>query len=68
MPEERITITINENGKISARTEGFKGETCLEALDSILGEIGEQVEIKKTDEFFQKTNNQIINKQPIKSK
>lgn len=29
MAEEKITITIDEDGKISASTQGIKGEMCL---------------------------------------
>ncbi len=29
MAEQRIVITIDENGKINASTEGIKGEMCL---------------------------------------
>jgi hypothetical protein len=53
MAENRITITIDEQGRVSASTEGFKGELCLEELEKLLGELGDQATLKKTDEFFQ---------------
>lgn len=53
MPEQRITLTIDEQGSITAKTSGFKGETCLEALEELLGKDMPLVDIKKTDEFHQ---------------
>ena len=53
MPEERITITIDGEGDISASTEEFKGETCLEALEKIFEGSLEIKGFKKTDEYFQ---------------
>ena len=53
MAEHRIEITIDENGKINAATEGMKGEVCLSELQSLLGEIADIESIKKTDEYYQ---------------
>lgn len=53
MPEQRIVITIDEEGGISAKTSGFKGEACLEALDRLLDIDGKVIGLKKTDEFHQ---------------
>lgn len=55
MPEQKIVITIDQEGAISAKTSGFKGESCLEALDALL-EIDEKgvQSFKKTDEYHQK--------------
>jgi hypothetical protein len=53
MPEQRIEITIDEKGGISAKTAGFTGEACLEELEEILNK--EHVSyIKKTDDFYKK--------------
>ena len=66
MPEQRIVITIDEHGKIEAKTAGFKGEACLEALDEILS-IEKNVEhIKKTDEYYQNIETQ--QKRTVKNK
>lgn len=66
MAEQRIIITIDENGKIHASTEGIKGEMCLDELQEILGDLAEWESIKKTDEFYQanelKSKNKIQNK------
>ena len=31
MPEQKIIVTIDSEGSLSAKTSGFKGEACLEA-------------------------------------
>ena len=56
MAEEKIVINIDEFGKISAATEGFQGETCLNELEKILEGIDSIVDIKKTDKYYQKVN------------
>lgn len=53
MAEQRIVITIDDNGKINATTEGVKGEMCLTELQELLGEIENIQSISKTDEFYQ---------------
>lgn len=53
MPEKRIIITLNDDGTIKAQTEGFKGETCLEALEALLGTETQLDRITPTDEFNQ---------------
>lgn len=67
MAEQRITITIDENGKINASTDGIKGEMCLTELQELLDENEMMLSVKKTDEYYQtevnKTNNVIKNKQ-----
>jgi len=66
MAEQRIEITIDENGKISASTEGIKGEVCLDELQELLGNLEELQSMSKTDEFYQvnelKSQNKIQNK------
>lgn len=66
MAEQRIVITIDENGKINASTEGLKGEMCLDELQELLGSFEELQSINKTDEFYQandlKSQNKIQNK------
>lgn len=62
MAEQRIVITIDENGKINASTEGIKGEKCLDELQKLFGEIANIESINKTDEFFQASELKIQNK------
>ncbi|WP_297277887.1 DUF2997 domain-containing protein [uncultured Brachyspira sp.] len=62
MREERITITINEDGSLNVKTDGIKGEACLEEVNALLDELSNIKEIKKTDEFNQKINTQNKNR------
>jgi len=55
MAEQRVVVTIDENGKINASTQGIKGEMCLDELQDLLGELADLESISKTDEFYQKT-------------
>lgn len=36
MKEQRITIEIDEEGRIAADAEGFSGDLCLKDLDRLL--------------------------------
>jgi hypothetical protein len=58
MPEQKITITIDDEGSITAKTSGFKGEACLDALEGLLEIDGVVSSVKKTDEYHQ---SQLIN-------
>jgi hypothetical protein len=53
MAEQRIVITIDENGKINAATEGIKGEMCLTELQELLAAEDNLQSVVKTDEFYQ---------------
>ncbi|MGO4999262.1 DUF2997 domain-containing protein [Oceanisphaera sp. W20_SRM_FM3] len=54
MPEQIIVITIDDDGGITAKTSGFKGETCLGALNDLLELDAGVTELNKTDEYHQK--------------
>ena len=60
MPEQQITLTIDGEGAITAKTSGFKGETCLEALEEILGDTTGLIQVKTTDEYHQQQAVQCI--------
>ncbi|MCL2142730.1 MAG: DUF2997 domain-containing protein [Methanomassiliicoccaceae archaeon] len=62
MPEQKITIQIDENGQISAKTDGFKGEICLDALQNILGAEEVFADVKPTDDFYVQTEVAATNK------
>lgn len=68
MKEERITITINEDGSLNVKTEGLKGEACLDEVNALLDELANIKEIKKTDEYNQRVNvqNQNIQRGGVK--
>jgi hypothetical protein len=53
MPEQRIVVTIDDSGKISAETAGIKGEVCVDELQKLLGEIADLESLSKTDEYYQ---------------
>jgi len=53
MPEQKIIITIDDEGGITAKTTGFKGESCLQAFDELLELEGVVSNVKKTDEYHQ---------------
>ena len=53
MSEQRITIEIDENGKISAKTAGFYGEACLAALQELLDAEDVPAVIKPSDDYYQ---------------
>ena len=66
MAEHRIVVTIDENGKINASTDGIKGEMCLDDLKSLLEDIADFESVKKTDEYYQKNELKVNNKITIK--
>lgn len=51
--EQRIELEIDEDGKIMAKTEGLKGETCIDELQKLFDGIAIINEVKKTDEYSQ---------------
>lgn len=53
MSEQRITIEIDENGKISAKTAGFYGEACMDALQELLDAEDVPAVIKPSDDYYQ---------------
>lgn len=66
MPEQRIVITIDEEGCITAKTSGFKGNSCLESLDELLNLEGKVTNLKKTDEFHQQQTMELNTGQKLK--
>lgn len=66
MPEQKIVLTIDDEGAIVAKTSGFKGDSCLEALDALLQLEGVVSHMKKTDEYHQQAVKTATNKQTLK--
>lgn len=56
MKEQRINITINEDGSLDLKTDGIKCEACLSEVEELLDELADIKEVKKTDEYYQKVN------------
>lgn len=65
LAEQRITIEIDEDGKILAKTGGFKGESCLEALQELLEEHLSPSSFKPTDDYYQQTTAKSQQKQSM---
>lgn len=68
MPEQKIVITIDEQGGIHAKTSGFKGESCLDALEQLLDAEAQVVSSKKTDEYHQTEKQAVQTKNTLKRK
>ena len=54
MKEERIVVTIDANGTMTAKTTGIKGDRCIEELEALLSELAELDEIQHTREYKEK--------------
>ena len=54
IPEQRITIEIDNDGKIKAKTNGFSGDTCLEELQELLEMEESPSIVNLTDDYYQK--------------
>ena len=53
MREERIEVVVGEDGSMTAKTEGLKGETCLEELQTLMEAIAEVNGHEQTHEAFE---------------
>lgn len=61
MPEQQIIITIDEQGQINAKTEGFQGDSCIAAVVDLLGEQINIKNLKKSDEYHQSQTVKAVN-------
>lgn len=51
MKEQRITVEIDYEGRITAEAEGFSGDACLRDLEKLLDGLAEWQEVtRKTDD------------------
>ena len=57
MKEQRITVTIDAEGKMTAKTSGLKGEACIEELETLLSELAELDDVEHTREYHEKDPN-----------
>ena len=53
MTEQKISITIYENGKIIADTEGFKGQICVSEIEELLEGIAQVEKIDKKPDYYE---------------
>ena len=65
MPEKRIVIDIDNQGKIEAETFEMQGAECLEELDKLLKDLALESQVTKKDEFYK---NSIATEKTIKIK
>ena len=50
---KQITVTVHEDGTVSAEADGFQGVGCLEALREVLGGLGDEKLLRPKPEYFQ---------------
>lgn len=62
MQEQRISITISEDGSLNVKTDGIKGEACISEVEELLDGIADIEKVDKTDEYYQKINTVSQNK------
>ena len=58
MAEHRIEVTIDPEGKITAKSDGIKGPVCLDKIQELLGDLADLESFDKTDEWFQTIENE----------
>ncbi|SFG68143.1 DUF2997 domain-containing protein [Neptunomonas qingdaonensis] len=61
MAEQQIILTIDGNGKLTAKTHGFKGDTCIDAVAELMDQGFNVVSVKTTDEYYQQATVQHSN-------
>ncbi len=66
MREEKIVVTINEDGSLDLKSEGIKGEACIAEIEAVLSEDLSIESSKKTDEYYQKEVRNTKQKQEVK--
>ena len=53
MGEEKITITIDEEGRLHLETRGIKGPVCLDEARALLAGVAITTQVSKTDEYYE---------------
>ena len=53
MAEKEIEIEISPSGKVTARTKGYKGESCLDVADMLARIVGREVSRELTNEYYE---------------
>lgn len=62
MTEEKIIVTIHDDGSMEFETKGIKGPLCEETLQEIMKGVEQDIiESKKTPEYYQKVSLKNIN-------
>ena len=55
MPNEELEIEIDSTGKVTMRTKGIKGESCMHYADLLAQIVGREESREKTNEFYEAT-------------
>lgn len=50
MREQRISVEIDDHGRITAEAEGFLGDACLKELDQLLDGLGRLEDVVRKPE------------------
>lgn len=50
MREQRVSVEIDDEGRVSAEAEGFAGDTCLRELDRLLDGLGQPEDVVRKPE------------------
>ncbi len=53
MAQEEIEIEISPSGKVTARTKGYKGTSCLDVADLLAQIIGREESRELTSEYYE---------------
>jgi hypothetical protein len=53
MAQEEIEIEISPSGKVTARTKGYKGASCLDIADVLAQIIGREESRELTSEYYE---------------
>ncbi len=53
MPKEELEIEISPSGKVTARTIGMKGRSCLELADLLARIVGREESRQLTHEYYE---------------
>jgi hypothetical protein len=50
---KKIIVKVTKQGKVSVRTEGFTGSSCMEASKRIEDLLGKATKVDQTAEYYQ---------------
>ena len=68
MAEEQIKITIDKDGRISAKTHGIYGDDCIDALEELLNNMVNSMDDLTLNSDHKQPPNSLKKKQGGKSK
>ena len=66
MAQEELEIEIDASGKVTMRTKGVKGQTCMEYADLIAWIVGREESREKTNEYFETAQEHVVRRVDVK--